>query len=44
MVGNLAPVVHAAYAQAWAAVDPGDRAVTTASLQRLHAGLESRQA
>jgi len=43
VVDKVAPVVHAAYAQAWSAVGPRDRAITTASLQRLHGGLEAGQ-
>ncbi|HEU0230298.1 MAG TPA: MarR family transcriptional regulator [Burkholderiaceae bacterium] len=43
MVENAAPAVHAVYAQAWSAVKPADRTVTTSSLQRLHTGLESTQ-
>jgi MarR family transcriptional repressor of emrRAB len=43
VVKTAAPAVHAVYAHAWSAVAPRDRAATIASLQRLHAGLESGQ-
>ena len=41
MVEKAAPAVHAAYVRVWAFVGPQDRAVTTAGLKQLHAGLES---